>query len=249
MTTSRSPRHAGAAALTLAAVLTLAACGGDDPSSIAPPPSVDPAETQPEETLPAEEPTEAEAPTQETEAPTQETEEPTEAEAPTQETEEPTSEGADPGAATSGELPQVDITWPADWVDLTESLAASLPPGLEAEAAGVPNPQGFTTNGVVVSYPAGSVPAGGSYDELLRDGQGVDPSTLEPMPEVEIDGHTATVYSSDASQQGIDYRQHLYGIVLEDGSVVEIVFSAGVDGFAEGEAQFQQALGTVVIDG
>ncbi|MGO1511082.1 MAG: hypothetical protein ACTHXO_10165 [Actinomycetaceae bacterium] len=69
------------------------------------------------------------------------------------------------------------------------------------------------------------------------------------VDEREIDGYTATGYQQDSGEGGVTFRQRLYGVVLEDGSVVEFVLSAEVDQITEGMELFATVLDSAVING
>ncbi|MGC5615947.1 hypothetical protein [Georgenia sp. Z1491] len=250
-----TPRHAATASLALAAALTLAACGGDD--TIAPSPDDDTTTTEPAE--PSEdEPTDDdtdEAPSDDADDDAAEepgddgaddgTDEAPSDDADDDAAEQPGDDDADDGAAASGEFPQVEVSWPSEWVDMSDQVPAQ--PGLEVQVHGEPNPDGFSMNGVVTTYPAGTAPEGATYGDLLVEELGGDSGQLAEVGEREIDGHTAMGYQQDASEAGETFRQRLYGVVLEDGSIVEFVLSAEVDQITEGMELFETVLDSAVI--
>ncbi|MGC5615946.1 hypothetical protein [Georgenia sp. Z1491] len=245
MQTPSPSRLAATASLTLASALVLAACGGgdDDSSQIAPSPddtpapaeTSEPAEEEPDDSSESSEPAE-EGPSQDaSDAPTDEP------------ADDPTDEPTDDPAGAPGGVPQVEVAWPEDWTDLSSDLGGSVPPTYDLQAYGIPNPAGFSTNVVVVAYPPGTA-TGGSYDEMV-EAQGLAPDELRAVPDREIGGHPATGYSTDASGGGLTYRQQMHGVVLEDGSAVEVVYSADVEEFDEHVGTFEAILDSIVIGG
>ncbi|MGC5628778.1 hypothetical protein ACPYO6_12290 [Georgenia sp. Z1344] len=121
-------------------------------------------------------------------------------------------------------------------------------PGMGMQIYGVPSQDGFSMNAVITTYPAGTAPAGSSYGDVLVQELGGDSGSLNEVGERDIDGHTATGYQQDASESGFTFRQRLYGVVLEDGSIVEFVLSAEVDEITEGMELFESVLDSATIN-
>ncbi|MGO1583173.1 MAG: hypothetical protein ACTHXO_08115, partial [Actinomycetaceae bacterium] len=149
------------------------------------------------------------------------------------------SESGAAGAST------IEIEVPEGWSDLTEQA------GGMAEAAGVAEVQVFgpeggtgTTNVSVLRTEPGA--ASGSYAEMLEQ-SGQDTAAYEELEARDVDGREATGFETETDLGAGPMTQRAYGVVLDDGSVVEILLSSSVDEFPTHEDAFNQILDSVTI--
>lgn len=217
-------RTSAIASLALAAGLTLAACGDAEP--IAPSPSADP--------TPSVEPTPNPTP-----MPTPDPAIPSPSEPATTPAPSPI-----PNEELYGPGPEVLVTWPEEWAEITDTIRGYDGGHSVVEAWG---DESTGANGILSVYVQPDVGVDEYRDTIVA--QGVPSEDIEPLPDRDFGAVDSIGYRTDhvLSPAGNEIAQWGYAMEMHNGDLAEVVLTVPAEMLADYEPMFNEIFDSISV--